>query len=315
VDKLERLLNLTMTLLETPRLLTSADIRDRVPGYPDGDASFKRAFERDKESLREMGIPLTLEEIPFTDPPADGYRIRKDEYYLRDPGFAPDELAALNLAASAVKLDSAHGIEGLWKLGSAVDGPPDGSVGEPSLLAGAATVALPDDPNLGPLFSAVIERRPVQFRYRDAERTVDPYRLDFQRGRWYLTGYDHDRRDERNYRINRIQGAVEPIGTRRFARPTTAGPGGPGQPWQFGGGAPVIARLLVDPVQAPWLSQHLGADAVIEERPDGAIVASMPVTNWPAFRSFVLTFLEHAEILSPPDLVQAMVEWLDEMAS
>jgi proteasome accessory factor B len=264
-----------------------------------------------------MGIPLTLEEVPFTDPPADGYRIRKDEYYLRDPGFAPDELAALNLAASAVKLDSAHGIEGLWKLGSAVDGPLDASVGEPNLPAEAATVALPDDPNLGPLFSAVIERRPVRFRYHDAERTVDPYRLDFQRGRWYLTAYDHDRRDERNYRIDRIQGAVEPIGTRRFARPITAVPGGPGQPWQFGEGDPVIAHLLVDPLQAPWLRQHLGADAdaVIDERPDGAIVASMPVTNWPAFRSFVLTFLEHAEILSPPDLRQAMVDWLDGMAS
>ncbi len=312
MDKLERLLNLTMTLLETPRPLTSAELRDRVPGYPEADASFKRAFERDKESLREMGIPLVMEDVTFADPPTEGYRIRKEDYYLRDPGFAPDELAALHLAAGAVKLDSAHGIEGLWKLGGLVD---DDTAADATASAGAtATVALPGDPNLGPLFRAVTERRTVTFGYRDTDRTVDPYRLDFQRGRWYLTGFDHDRGEERNYRVDRIDGEATATATTSFDRPSTHVPGGPAQPWQFGEGDAVTAYLLVDRDQAPWVRQHLGADAVVETRDDGAIVASVLVNNWPAFRSFALTFLEHAEILSPPELRQQMIEWLEGVA-
>lgn len=306
MDKLERLLNLTMTLLQTPRPLTAAQIRERIPGYPDSDLAFRRAFERDKESLREMGVPISVEPITHSDPPADGYRIREADYYLRDPGFEPDELAALHLAASAVRLDSAHGIEGLWKLGSAGDLATE-VVGAP---AATPVAALPGDPNLGPLFTAVAERRPARFRYNDRDRLVDPYRLDFQRGRWYLTGYDHDKDEERNFRVDRIDAAVTVGDPRSFERPETAVRGGPAQPWQFGEGEPVTAHLLVDRDQAGWVRGHLGDDAVVDQRSDGSVVFRVEVTTWPAFRSFVLTFLEHAEILSPPELRQQMVDWL-----
>ncbi|MGH9186220.1 MAG: helix-turn-helix transcriptional regulator, partial [Acidimicrobiales bacterium] len=79
--KLERLLNLTALLLETPRPLTAEEIRTRVPHYPDDKESFRRSFERDKEDLREKGVPIDVEEVPGIDPPIDGYRIRKDRYY------------------------------------------------------------------------------------------------------------------------------------------------------------------------------------------------------------------------------------------
>lgn len=306
MDKLERLLNLTMTLLQTPRPLTAAQIRERIPGYPESDLAFRRAFERDKESLREMGVPISVEPITHTDPPADGYRIREADYYLRDPGFEPDELAALHLAASAVRLDSAHGIEGLWKLGSAGDVATE-LVGTPTA---EPVAALPGDPNLAPLFTAVAERRPARFRYNERDRLVDPYRLDFQRGRWYLTGYDHDKDEERNFRVDRIEDAVTVGDPRSFDRPETAVRGGPAQPWQFGEGDPVTAHLLVDRDQAGWVRGHLGEDAVVDQRTDGSVVFRVEVTTWPAFRSFVLTFLEHAEILSPPELRQQMVDWL-----
>lgn len=301
MDKLERLLNLTMTLLETPRPLTAEELRAKVPGYPENRSAYKRAFERDKDSLREMGIPLVMEEISHTDPPTEGYRIRKEDYYLRDPGFEPDELAALHLAATAVRLESAHGIEGLWKLGGIVE----------TDRPGVEIAALPGDPNLGPLFNAVAEQRSATFTYNGERRTVDPYRLDFQRGRWYLTGYDHLREEERNYRVDRIDGDVGTGDRGTFERPTTGVPGGPAQPWQFGEGEPVTAHLLVDRDQAAWVRQHLGTEAVVDERPDGTIVVRVLVTNWPAFRSFALTFLEHVEILSPPELRAAMTTWLE----
>ena len=56
--KTERLLSLVVCLLSTRRYLTAAQIREAVPGYPDSFEAFKRMFERDKEELRELGIPL-----------------------------------------------------------------------------------------------------------------------------------------------------------------------------------------------------------------------------------------------------------------
>jgi predicted DNA-binding transcriptional regulator YafY len=50
---------------------------------------------------------------------------------------------------------------------------------------------------------------------------------------------------------------------------------------------------------------------VEERRQDGSVVLAVHVTNRPAFRSFVLGFLDHAEVLGPPDLRDDMVSWLE----
>src|ERR687894_1237138 len=120
-SRLERLLNLTAALLTAPRPLTAAEVAERVPGYPlpAGSPTFKRAFERDKDSLRDMGIPLLLAPVEGVEPPVEGYVIPRDQYELRDPGLEPDELAALHLATAAVKLEGLRGTEAIWKLGGA----------------------------------------------------------------------------------------------------------------------------------------------------------------------------------------------------
>jgi predicted DNA-binding transcriptional regulator YafY len=158
-----------------------------------------------------------------------------------------------------------------------------------------------------------VDRRPVRFTYRDQERTVDPYRLDFQRGRWYLSGFDHRRGAERLYRLDRIEGDVEVLDGPIFDRPPAAPPA-PVDSWQLGDGDPVVARLAVDAPQAPWVVDNLGADVVGERREDGSIVVELPVTNRDSFRSFALTFLDHAEVLGPPDLRDDMVTWLEKLA-
>jgi predicted DNA-binding transcriptional regulator YafY len=155
----------------------------------------------------------------------------------------------------------------------------------------------------------------VRFTYRGVERRVDPYRLDFLRGRWYLTGFDHTRDDERAFRLDRFESAVERLDGPRFERPSTAVPGVQFEPWQLGEGEPVTAKVLVDAPQAPWIVQHLGPGAVAEERSDGSVVVTMTVTNRDNFRSFVLTFLDHAEVLEPADLRAAVVEWLEAIAA
>src|ERR1700716_301480 len=162
-EKLERLLNLTAALLETAKPLSAAEIAKRVYGYPEEKSAFRRTFERDKDDLREMGIPIVLTEIAGTDPPETGYRIPKDQYYLRDPGLEPDELAALHLAASTVRLDGIEGAGGLWKLGGVPAGPTPNA-------AGPEVTPIPVDRRLVVLFDAVAERKPVTFTYPEPER-------------------------------------------------------------------------------------------------------------------------------------------------
>lgn len=300
-QKLERLLNLTALLLDARRPLTAEQIQRQLE-YPEDRVAFRRAFERDKDELRTMGIPLRVERVPGVIPEVDGYRIPREEYALRDPGLTTEELAALHLAASAVQVEGLPATEGLLKLG--------GLVTEGGRDLGVHVAPLPADPNLARLFGAVSSRTPVRLRYHDQERTIDPYRLEFQRGRWYLTGYDHLRDEERNYRLDRIEGDVTLTDEPAFDPPTTTEPGRARGAWELGAEEPVRARVRIDGPQAGWAVQHVGPDHVLREDSDGSVVVELPVTNRAAFRSFVLSFLEHAEVLEPPELRDELIAWL-----
>jgi predicted DNA-binding transcriptional regulator YafY len=303
-DRLERLLNLTAALLNASRPLTSADVAEQVPGYPEftDKVTFRRAFERDKESLREMGIPILVVDVPGIDPPEQGYVIRRDDYALRDPGLEPDELAAVHLATAAVRLEGLPGTEAVWKLG-----------GAPAAGPGIEVAALPTIPQLVPLFRAVADRAAVTFAYRGEERVVNPYRLSFSRGHWYLDAWDHGRADERQFRLDRISGDVTVGDPNSFERPDAI-ESRPSEPWELGDEPPVTARVRIDGDQAGWALDHLGNARLLEEHEDGAVVVELTVTNRDAFRSFVLGFLDHAEVLAPDELRGELIDWLEDAA-
>ena len=44
-------------------------------------------------------------------------------------------------------------------------------------------------------------------------------------------------------------------------------------------------------------------------------VVEVAVTNPAAFRTFVLGFLEHAEVLEPPEMRADLVTWLERVAA
>ncbi len=306
VDKSERLLNLTITLLDTERPLRAEEIRQRVDGYPDKLESFRRAFERDKDDLRELGIPISLEPVPGTDPPAEGYRILAEEYYLQDPGLEPDELAALHLAARSVRLGGDFDREGLWKLGGLVGADTDG---------GGPLVELPPDPNLSCLLDATWKRRTVAFRYGDTDRSVDPYRVELQRGWWYLIGFDHSRDDVRNFRVDRIAGVVTSGDAGTFVPPERPTSGMAPSGWQLPTGDEVVVTIDVDPDRIALFRTELGTAAPPTIRDGGVARFEIPITNWEPFRSFLLTYLDHAVVVGPPELRSDMVVWLEGFAS
>ena len=310
MNRLERLLNLVAALLDADQPLSRAAISERVPGYGEGPSA-RRAFERDKDALRAMGIPIVVEPLHGSGSEVgEGYRIPREQYQLADPGLAPDELAALHLAVSTVRLGAAAGTEPLgeagvaiWKLG--------GATGDPQ--PGGPVAALPGSEHLPALFAAVAERRTVQFGYRGEERVVDPFRLSFTNGHWYLSGHDHHRGQERNFRLDRLASGPRSGPPGGFAKPSRAS-GPPPAPWRMGDEEETEALLLVDGDQSVWAVARLGEEAVRERRPDGSVVVGVSVTNRDAFRSFALGFLDHAEVLGPPELRRYMVDWLRAMS-
>jgi proteasome accessory factor B len=303
-DRLERLTNLVATLLDTRRPLTIDEIVEAVPGYPDEKPAYRRQFERDKETLRGIGIPVRTELVDHLGSEV-GYRVLADEYYLPPLALTPEEQAALHVAVTAVRLEGGAAKEALWKLG--------GLEGE----AATTVAALPTVPALAALFDAYRVRGSVTFGYRGETRHVDPWGILFRRGHWYVIGHDHDRGESRSFRIDRVDGDVE-IGTPgEFVPPAGLEPGAMlrDEPWQYGDEDAVVAELWIAPEQVGAVVDQIGEQNVIERRGDGSVVVALPVTNAAAFRSFALGLLDAAEVLGPPTLRADMVSWLEAVAA
>ena len=310
-SKVERLLNLSAALLAAERPLTASELQRRVPGYPDELGSFRRAFERDKDDLRQMGIPLRLFPVETDGQWTEGYRIPPDEYALRDPGLDTDELAALHFAVHAVRLEGVSSTDALQTLAGerfdvAAAAGDAGATGENPPLA-----RVPFDRRLMGLFAALVERHPVQFAYNDTDRVIEPHRLDYQRGRWYLSGHDRQRGEARSFRVERIDGDVTVLQGETFVAPSQPHPGVVLRSWQLGSEEPVAVDVAVDGDQAVSAQRHLGEEALIGTDELGRSIFRVEVRNREAFRGFVLTFLEHAEVLAPPEVRSDVIEWLE----
>lgn len=317
-------MNLVAALIDTDRPLTRSEIRERIDGYSADPEAFRRNFERDKELLRDMGLPLTTEPVEQNLGDEVGYRIPRERYELPEPGLDDSELAALRLAASAVQVDSPWADEAvtraLRKLGGAVgeetrggnSGP--GGAGDPGERTDLRLAALPGEDAAAAAFAAIGERRRLRFKYRGEVRLVDPWRLSFRRGHWYLAAYDQGRSDERLFRLDRVEGQVRPEGpTDAFDRPSRV-VAKPPPAWTIGEDEEVTAELLADSEQVRFVRGSLEGEGSEESGPGGSVVFRFPVRNNAAFRSLVIGFLDHVEVLGPPALRDDMVDWLQAVA-
>ena len=298
-DRRERLLNLLAALLNTDRGFTRDDlISNSSIGYPAGDSA-RRAFERDKASLRAMGVPLTDE--------AQGneirYRVKTSEYYLPPLALTDEELAALHIAVTAIGIDDAASEGALMKLG--------GFTGE-----GSAPIAvLPHAPQLVPLFEASRNRSVVTFDYHGRSRRLEPWGLTSKFGNWYVVGLEPDLQDMRVFRIDRIENEISAGAPNKFTVPSDFLPGSylDEQPWEYGGGRTTAVRIRVDPGHAASFAARGEADD-IQSEPDGSAVITLRVVDMNAMRDFVLGFVEHAEVLDPPEARAAVIDWLTELS-
>lgn len=213
--KTERLMNLVMTLLYTRRPLSRARIRETVEQYrlAPSDEAFERMFERDKDELRELGIPLVTEEITAGWEDEPGYRIRQRDYALPQIRFDSDELAVLGLAARTWSHATLAGpaSTALRKLRASGVEPDDEAFAFVEARLGTS------EPAFGPLLEALLALTPVRFSYArpgapSSVRQVQPWGLTSQSGHWYLTGFDTGREQARIFRLSRIVGKVARAG-------------------------------------------------------------------------------------------------------
>ena len=312
--RIERLINLIAALLEAHRPMTAEEIRERIAGYNQtSHEAFRRSFERDKEALRAMGIPLELAPDPSTG--GDAYHIPKSRYYLPDLDLEPAELAALRIAADAI-LGSTDAVRaGMMKLSADSDLPSSsGQTGGGRIAWGADMAA--EQPLLGPLYAAVLERSPLAFGYQRAgsdsadRRHVEPYSLVHRRGHWYLVGRDQDRVAVRSFKVSRIRTAVETRpGTYTLPAQFDAGTHLSGEAWELGGEDSGTATIRFSESLRWWAEQNFpGAPA--REGTEGALLVELPVANVDALVSWVIGFGGEVEIVEPQGVRRRLLEHL-----
>ena len=224
----ERLFSLVLALLATESGLTKNEILSTVQGYRQryrsgGDnANLERQFERDKDDIRDLGVPLET-----LDSPGDAgnnqtlrYRIPRGAYELpHDVRFSSDETTLLNLAAmvwreGSLSGESRRALLKLRSLGVTADEP----------VIGYAPRLRLRDAAFEPLSSALEKHLIVRFAYltpgQDAarEREVIPLALVQYQGRWHLSAEEvgptraaadaDDRGAHKTYLLRRIVGPV-----------------------------------------------------------------------------------------------------------
>jgi proteasome accessory factor B len=200
--KTERILNLTICLLVSGRYLSKSRIREAVEGYHGlSDAAFERTFERDKDELRALGVPI---EVGSFDPLFEdeaGYRILPGEFELPPIDLDAEEASVVGVAARVWQHASMAESTGsaIAKLRAA------GIEPDASQLAALEPSVQASEPAFEPLWNAVLERVRVSFVYRDgSRRTLEPWGLTSSKGRWYVIGRDVDRDATRMFKLSRI---------------------------------------------------------------------------------------------------------------
>ena len=185
------------------------------PYRDSSDEAFDRMFERDKDDLRALGIPLETGYVDkfFEDEP--GYRIKRDAFELPAIDFAAGRGRRARPGGPGVAPRRA-GRRDLRRPGQAQGG-------RAQLRPGAAR---PGRSPRWPPRSRPSRRcsRPRSTARRCSSTTAGPARRDATtrhvqpwgvvtaQGRWYVAGLDTDRGEPRMFRLSRIISEVRPTG-------------------------------------------------------------------------------------------------------
>lgn len=301
-QKTERLVNLTVAFLEARRPMTFADLKRRTGFYGQSDTeSARRMFERDKDDLRRLGVPVEVVDVAFGE--ELGYRVDRRAYELPDVDLTAEEVAALALAVHLT-----GGERDRLALTKLVARAPDPT---PLRDQPAVRVEIAADP-VDAVADAVVTRTALAFAYRAADgavsqRTVDPYAIVQRRGSWYLVARDHARRAIRAFRLDRMRG-----------RPTTTGPTHAFEP----PGDLDLASAVSGP-EVATIDVELAVDSTtrweVESRGgvqtgtshEGRAVLRVPGIDASRDRPWLLGLWPGAKVLAPDDVARSVADGLE----
>ena len=249
ISKTQRWLDLIAYLVGRRMPVTVGEVMEKVPAYArkwrggtlTDQQSARRMFERDKDELRALGVPIDSIPVSGEDPgEQEAYRLGARDFFLpylklagglrgvreRSVGRAAIGTVALAPEAASGALEALRFVESVPGFPYAAEarsamrklafdtareatpspeGPP-----VPLLFldeAGAADVV----ERVRTLSEALLTRKRVRFRYHGiqrgeaTERDVAAYGLMFQHGHWYLVGHDALRDDIRVFRVERME--------------------------------------------------------------------------------------------------------------
>jgi proteasome accessory factor B len=311
------LIDLLLLLLHQRLPLPWSEIR-KLPAYQAVGrdvASVQRQFERDKEDLRALGVPLEYVE-PIEEEGEGGYVIDRRRYFLPPISFTEDEAVALAMAEGiAGRMAQALGEDAFaaWTKLVCLPGFPTavhGGLGRRVHVAPAPPVDPRERALLDAIRQALADNRRLRIRYHtrgasDAKtRVIDPYGLLIRRGVAYVIGHDHARSDVLMFRVSRIE-SLDPApvkaGEPDFTVPETFSLArfAERQPWEFGSEPPIHVTVRVEPRIAWLVERTVGRRAAISLEKDGSITVQVTATDRDALLRWVLGMGRAAEIVRP----------------
>jgi predicted DNA-binding transcriptional regulator YafY len=320
-EKLIRQLSLISYLMAERRPVTALEIRRDVEGYSGmNEDAFARRFYADRAELESLGIHLTVERPIDGVAEQENYSLRPENFHLPPIAFTDEELASLQFALTLLDGEFAYA-EPLRLALQQI------SWGRPSPLRAPdqRTLALGITGSAGghelsqrlaKIETAIFRNKTVTFDYytmeRDATgaRKVDPYHLLFQGGQFYLLGRSHERDALRVFRLSRIRGKVAYASKAEhdFKRPADFDPRAYANraEWQYGEEAGEATVWVSDRI-AWQVERHFGRFGTIEAAP-GGVHFHTSYASARQLASWVLSLGEHANVVDPPELVEAVDE-------
>jgi proteasome accessory factor B len=307
------LVNLVVALMATEQGLTKDTILSSVAGYREqleagaSKDALEKMFERDKENLRGLGVPI--ETIGNRTDPDDlreaRYRVPTAEYSLPDDiSFSPAEVALLNIAGSvwgseSLSADARSGLRKIRALGIPVDEP----------IIGYAPRIRVRDASFPALQRAIEQSRVVTFTYlrpgeaRPHERRIRPLALLEYEARWHVFGFDLNMDADRTFLLSRIVGDV-----------TVTRAGFPAELREGAGERALAGLRRVADRQRALLEVHPGTEAALrlarraDEAPQGIVV---PYVDLHVFADELASYGPEVRVVAPDDLRAEVVRRLE----
>ncbi len=318
VNPEDRLFHLILALMATRSGLTKDHILSTVRGYREDTElgmareSLERRFERDKDALRELGIPLEA-----TIPPEDDgnnkntlYRIPKGAYDLPEGvEFTGRHIALLNLAATlwregTLSREAHIATRKLQSFGVTIDEP----------LLGFAPLISTRDPALTSLRDALEHGVQVKFDYLKpgeaaaTRRQVSPLALVNHEGRWHLYSHETSSDQIKTFLLRRIVSSVTALPEAAIAAPESVSSDALRDLEALY--HQQVATLRVAPDSDAWsaLSQRLGTDT------EGSTLR-VHYTDADIFAGELSSYGDDVVVLEPADLRERVIGHLRKLVS